>query len=91
MCSVARLPKHRIEDQFTESEEQNGFMIGRSCTDGIFTLRKGCPLNIYRPIVPKSKLWPYIKKSSIDRAYIDALYSNNTSSVIATVPGISSD
>ena len=34
-----RILKERIEKQIVESEEQNGFRMGRSCTDGIFTLR----------------------------------------------------
>ena len=34
-----RILKERIEKQIFEPEEQNGFRMGRSCTNEIFTLR----------------------------------------------------
>lgn len=43
ICSAARLfgkvLNNRLKQQFMKSQEQNGFRAGRSCIDGIFSLR----------------------------------------------------
>lgn len=92
ICSVARLYgkvlKGRIEKQFLESEEQNGFRAGRSCIDGIFTLKNLIDKRVERgravhltfidlhkayDTVPLNKLWPSMRKNGISKIYVESV------------------
>ena len=80
-----RVFKGRIEGEFRESEEQNGFRAGRSCIDGVFTIKNVIDKKIERggsvhmafvdlqkayDTVPLNKLWPGLKRQQIPRVYI---------------------
>lgn len=86
ICSVARLYgrilKQRIEGEFRESEEQNGFRAGRSCTDGIFTIKhlmeksleKGRPVHLtFVDTIPLCKLWSSMQNNEVSKGYINAV------------------
>lgn len=92
ICTMARLYgrvlKARIEAQFKESEEQNGFRAGRSCIDGVFTLKNLIEKRTERgravhlifvdlqkayDTVPLNKLWPCLKSNGISAAYTRAV------------------
>lgn len=83
-----RVLKLRIEKELDESEEQNGFRAGRSCTDGVFTLKNLIEKRVERgrevhlvfvdlqkayDTVPLNKLWPAMEKNRISKTYISAV------------------
>lgn len=92
ICTVAklygRILKYRIENEFKESEEQNGFRAGRSCIDGVFTIKNIAEKRIERgrtvhmafvdlqkayDTVPLSKLWPCMENENISKVYVHAV------------------
>ena len=94
ICSMARLYgrilKSRIELQINESEDQNGFRAGRSCIDGIFTVKQLVEKRLERgrsvhltfvdlekayDTVPLSKLWPCMIRNGVSKPYVDAVKS----------------
>ena len=90
-----RVLKNRIEIEFSEPEEQNGFRAGRSCKDSMFTLKN--PTNKIKErhlifvylqkaydTVPLGKLWSCMQASGISKAYVNAVkvfYNNITRTV----------
>jgi len=92
LCTTVRLYgrilKQKIENQTTESEEQNGFRPGRSCIDGIFTLKHLTEKRVERgqtvhltfidlkkayDTVPLSKLWTCMEKEGVSELFIRAV------------------
>lgn len=92
MPSLARLYgrilKDRIEREVKDSEEQNGFRPGRSCIDGIFTLRNLIEKRVCRGLtthlafvdlhkaydtVPQNKLWTSLYKNGVSTTYVRAV------------------
>lgn len=90
--SVSRLYgkiiKNRIEYQFKEEEEQNGFRAGRSCSDNLFCLKQVLEKRLARNLethmifidlkkaydsVPLSKLWLAMSENGISDLYIQAV------------------
>ena len=79
-----RVLKGRIEREFKESEEQNGFRAGRSCIDGVLTIKNVIDKKIERKsvhlvfvdlqkvydTVSLNKLLPCLERQQIPRVYI---------------------
>lgn len=80
--------KERIECLVAIAEEQNGFRAGRSCIDGIFSLKSLLEKRIERgriahlafvdlqkayDTVPLCKLWPSMDKIGVSKTYIKAV------------------
>lgn len=83
-----KILKKRIEESFKDQEEQNGFRAGRSCIDGIFSLRqlmeKRAEHNLETHLVfidikkaydnvPLQKLWTTLATNGVREVHIRAL------------------
>ena len=88
--TFSRIIKHRIEQQYRNSEEQAGFTAGKSCVDHIFTLKillEKCrekfkeiglvfiDLEKAYDSVPRKLLWQALRQASISQDIIDILKS----------------
>ena len=67
--------KTRIEMEFSEPEEQNGFRAGRSCKDSMFTLKN--PTN---KIKERHLIFVYLQKA-YDTVPLSKLWSNMQANV----------
>lgn len=82
-----KILKRRIEREYKKVEKKNGFVVGRSCADAIWTLRNliekriesGRELhlifvNLQKSYtnVPLNQLWHVMKRNGISQAYITA-------------------
>lgn len=85
-----RILKKRIEAEYQEIEEQNGFRAGRSCMDNIFTLQQIIEKRVARNLsthivfidlekaydnIPLKPLFNILTRTDLKKTYIRAIYN----------------
>lgn len=84
-----KILKNRVEQEFTDIEEQSGFRAGRSCSDNIFIVRQLIEKRVARNLsthlifvdlekaydsVPLSRLFKVLRESRVNDIYVRSIY-----------------